>query len=127
MPLNAARSRPGGQRAAVAGFTHVRTWQGVGYAAVVLDMHARHCVGCRLGSSIHTDFVLDALPLELYTCRRERDGEVNPPYVSIRHSEWLAESGIEITVGSTCDRDEHTLAETINGQYSAKVIQRCGL
>lgn len=94
-PKRTARSMLGGQRAMLAGFTHVRTWQSVVYGAVVVDMHARHFVSCRLGSSMYTDLVLEALPLALYTCRRERHSEVNPPYVSIRHSEWLAEAGIE--------------------------------
>ena len=41
-------------------------------------------------------------------------------YVSIRHSERLAEAGIEPSVGSY----DNALAETIDGLYKAELIHR---
>ena len=41
-------------------FTYVSTWQGWLYVAFVIDVYARRIVGWRV-SSMHTDFVLDAL------------------------------------------------------------------
>jgi putative transposase len=58
----------------VADFTYVSTWQGFVYVAFVIDVFARRIVGWRVSSSMHTDFVLDALEQALYARRGERDG-----------------------------------------------------
>ena len=93
----------------VADFTYVSTWQGFVYVAFVIDVFARYIVGWRVSTTMHTDFVLDALEQALYARRRERDGALvhhsdrGSQYVSIRYSERLAEAGIEPSVGSTGD------------------------
>jgi hypothetical protein len=45
-------------------------------------------------------------------------------YLSIRHTERLAEAGIEPSVGGIGDSYENALAETINGLFKAEVIHR---
>jgi len=45
-------------------------------------------------------------------------------YVSIRYSEWLAEAGVEPSVGCKGDSYDTALAETINGLYKAELIHR---
>jgi putative transposase len=45
-------------------------------------------------------------------------------YVSIRHTERLAQAGIEPSVGSVGDSYDNALAETINGLYKAELIHR---
>jgi putative transposase len=45
----------------VSDFTYVATWRGFVYVAFVIDVFARRLVGWRVASSLHTDFVLDAL------------------------------------------------------------------
>src|SRR3546814_7752544 len=45
----------------VSDLTYVSTWQGWLYVAFVIDVFARRIVGWRVSSSMHTDFVLDAL------------------------------------------------------------------
>ncbi|OIQ72646.1 hypothetical protein GALL_457260 [mine drainage metagenome] len=42
----------------------------------------------------------------------------------VRYTEWLAESGIEPSVGSKGDRYDNALAETINWLYKAALIHR---
>ena len=114
----------------VSDFTYVSTWQGWLYVAFVIDVYARCIVGWRVSSSMHTDFVLDALEQALYARQPERDGALIHPsdrgsqYVSIRYSERLAEAGIEPSVGSKGDSYDNALAETINGLYKAEVIHR---
>ena len=114
----------------VSDFTYVSTWQGWLYVAFVIDVYARRIVGWRVSSSMHTEFVLDALEQALYARRPERDGELihhsdrGSQYVSIRYSERLAEAGIEPSVGSKGDSYDNALAETINGLYKAEVIHR---
>ena len=114
----------------VSDFTYVSTWQGWLYVAFVIDVYARRIVGWRVSSSMHTEFVLDALEQALYARRPERDGELihhsdrGSQYVSIRYSERLSEAGIEPSVGSKGDSYDNALAETINGLYKAEVIHR---
>ncbi len=116
----------------VSDFTYVRTWQGWVYVAFVVDVFSRRIVGWRQSSSMHTEFVLDALEQALYDRQpSEADGLVHhsdrgAQYLSIRYSERLAEAGIEPSVGSKGDSYDNALAETINGLYKAEVIHRRG-
>jgi transposase InsO family protein len=116
----------------VSDFTYVSTWQGWVYVAFVIDVFSRRIVGWRQSSSMHTEFVLDALEQALYDRKpSEDDGLVHhsdrgSQYLSIRYSERLAEAGIEPSVGSKGDSYDNALAETINGLYKAEVIHRRG-
>jgi putative transposase len=116
----------------VSDFTYVSTWQGWLYVAFVIDVFARRIVGWRVSSSMHTDFVLDALEQALYDRQpQQTDGLVHhsdrgSQYVSIRYTERLAEAGIEPSVGSRGDSYDNALAETVNGLYKAEVIHRRG-
>ncbi|URI11612.1 IS3 family transposase [Aquincola tertiaricarbonis] len=116
----------------VSDFTYVSTWQGWVYVAFVVDVFSRRIVGWRQSSSMHTEFVLDALEQALYDRKpTEGDGLVHhsdrgSQYLSIRYSERLAEAGIEPSVGSKGDSYDNALAETINGLYKAEVIHRRG-
>jgi len=98
--------------------------------AFVIDVYARRIVGWRVSTSMHTEFVLDALDQALCARRPERDGALIQhsdrvsQYISIRYSERLAEAGIEPSVGSKGDSHDNALAETINGLYKAEVIHR---
>jgi len=108
----------------VSDFTYVSTWHGWLYVAFVIDVFARRIVGWRVSSSMHTDFVLDALEQALYARQPERDALIchsdrGSQYVSIRYSERLAEAGIEPSVGSKGDSYDNALAETINGKRPA--------
>jgi transposase InsO family protein len=116
----------------VSDFTYVSTWQGWVYVAFVIDVFSRRIVGWRQSSSMHTEFVLDALEQALYDRKpSEDDGLVHhsdrgSQYLSIRYSERLAEAGIEPSVGSKGDSYDNALAETINGLYKAEIIHRRG-
>jgi putative transposase len=109
---------------------YVSTWQGFVYVAFVIDVYARFIVGWRVSSSMHADFVLDALEQALYARKPQRDDELihhsdrGSQYVSIRYTERLAEAGIEPSVGSKGDSYDNALAETINGLYKTELIRR---
>ena len=47
-------------------------------------------------------------------------------YLSIKHTERLAEAGVEPSSGSVGDSYDNALAETINGLYKAEAIWRRG-
>ena len=116
----------------VSDFTYVSTWQGWLYVAFVIDVFARRIVGWQVSSSMHADFVLDALEQALYARQPERNQSLihhsdrGSQYVSIRYTERLAEAGIEPSVGSKGDSYDNALAETINGLYKAELIHRRG-
>ncbi len=115
----------------VSDFTYVSTWQGWLYVAFVIDVFARCIVGWRVSSSMHTDFVLDALEQALYTRQPElgaliHHSDKGSQYVSIRYTERLAEAGIEPSVGSKGDSYDNALAETINGLYKTELIHKQG-
>ncbi len=63
----------------VSDFTYVSTWQGWQYVAFVIDVFARRIVGWRVSSSMHTDFVLDALEQALFDRQPERSDGRRPP------------------------------------------------
>ena len=65
----------------VSDFTYVSTWQGWLYVAFVIDVFARYIVGWRVSSSMHTDFVLDALEQALYARQPELGALVIPPFL----------------------------------------------
>ena len=100
----------------VSDFTYVSTWQGWLYVAFVIDVYARRIVGWRVSSSMHTDFVLDALEQALYARQHERDGALThhsdrgSQYVSIRYSERL---GLHVISCGT--RPSHFTATDANG------------
>jgi transposase InsO family protein len=105
----------------VADFTYVSTWQGFVYVAFVIDVFARRIVGWRVSTSMHTDFVLDALEQALYARRAEREGELvhhsdrGSQYVSIRYSERLAEAGIEPSVVAADNYLERSATTIVSG------------
>lgn len=113
----------------VSDFTYVSTWQSWLYVAFVIDVFARYIVGWRVSSSMHTDFVLDALEQALYARQPElgaltHHSDRGSQYVSIRYTERLVEAGIEPSVGSRGDSYDNALAETINGLYKAELIHK---
>ena len=114
----------------VSDFTYVSTWQGWLYVAFVIDVFARRIVGWRVSSSMHTDFVLDALEQALYARQPEQadalvhHSDRGSQYISIRYTERLAQAGIEPSVGSRGDSYDNALAESVNGLYKAELIHR---
>ncbi len=114
----------------VADITYVATWSGFAYVAFVTDVFARYIVGWRVGRSLHTDLVLDALEQALWS-RKPVQGLIHhsdrgSQYLSIRYSERLSEAGLDASVGSVGDSYDNALAETINGLYKTEVIRRRG-
>lgn len=90
----------------------------------------RRILGWWVSSSMHSEFVLDALEQALYA-RQSVHGkglihhsDRGSQYVSIRYSERLTEAGIEPSVGSRGDSYDNALAETINGLYKTELIKK---
>jgi len=114
----------------VADLTYVATWRGFVYVAFVIDVFSRRIVGWRATASLRSDLALDALEQALHD--RDTDGPLihhsdrGVQYLSIRHTERLADAGIEPSVGSRGDSYDNALAETVIGLFKTEEIHRAG-
>ena len=119
----------------VADFTYVSSWTGWVYVAFVIDAYARRILGWRVSTSMTADLVLDALEQAIWTRQREgRDdftalvahNDRGVQYVSVAHTQRLADAGIRPSVGAVGSSADNALAESINGLYKTEVIRRQG-
>ena len=119
----------------VADFTYVSTWAGWTYVAFVIDAYARRILGWRAATTMTADLVLDAVEQAIWTRQREgRDDftalvahhDHGTQYLSVAHSERLADAGIQPSVGAVGSSYDNALAESINGLYKTEVIRRRG-
>ena len=86
------------------------------YVAFVIDVFARRIVGWRVSSSMHTDFVLDALEQALYARQPERDGGLihhSRPRLAVRLHPLQRAAG----------RSRH---RAVGGQQGRQLRQRAG-
>ena len=133
----------------VADLTYVRTRSGFCYVAFIFDCYARMIVGWCAATSLRTDLVLTALEQAIWTRLEEPrrsqlpgDGsfEATPhrearlihhsdagsQYLSIAHTESLAQAGIDPSVGSVGDSYDNALAESIIGLYKTELVYNLG-
>lgn len=100
--------------------------------AFVIDVFSRRVVGWRQSSSMHADFVLDALEQALYDRKPSEDdvlihhSDRGSQYLSICYSERLAGSGIEPSAGSRATAMTTSWPRPSNGLYKAEIIHRHG-
>ncbi|WKZ83576.1 MAG: IS3 family transposase [Acidimicrobiia bacterium] len=117
----------------VADFTYVRTRSGFVYAAFVIDCYARAIVGWNVARRMTTDLVLTALEQAIWdrlgagvvaglVCHTDAGAQ----YLSIRHTERLAQAGIDPSVGSIGDSYDNALAESIIGLYKTELVSNLG-
>ncbi len=81
----------------VADITHVPTWAGFLYLAVVLDVFSRRIVGWPMAATLKTQLVLDALDMALWR-RRLQDvvhhSDQGSQYTSIGFGNRCREAGV---------------------------------
>ena len=98
--------------------------------AFIIDVLLAVLFGWRVWNSLRTDLVLDALEQALYSQTSTKGlvhhSDRGSQTLSIRHTERLAESGIESSVRSVGDSYDNALAETIIGLYKTEVIRPRG-
>ena len=120
-------------RCTIERLTYVSTWAGWTYVAFVIDAYARRILGWRAATSMTADLVLDAVEQAIWT--RQRDGRADftalvahhahgSQYLSLAHSQRLADAGIRPSVGTVGSSYDNALAESINGLYKTEVIRR---
>jgi len=116
----------------VVDLTYVRTFEGMTYAAFVIDAYSRHILGWQTSKNMRTNLVLDALEMALWQRKKQKrsldqlvhHSDRGVQYLSITYTERLEEAGITTSVGSKGDSYDNALAETINGLYKTEVIGR---
>ena len=113
--------------------TYVSTWAGWVYVAFVIDAYARRILGWRAATTMTAELVLDAVEHAIWV--REREGRADftalvahhdhgSQYLSVAHSQRLADAGIRPSVGAVGSSYDNALAESINGLYKTEVIKR---
>jgi putative transposase len=98
--------------------TYLRSWNGLGFFASVLDAYSRMIVGWRLVGHMRTDLVLDAPRMALD--RREPGADIElvdhsdraSQYTSVDYTQTLADHRVLAAVGSVGDAYDNALAET---------------
>lgn len=112
----------------VADLTYLRSWDGLGFFAFVLDAYSRAIVGWQLASHMRTDLVLDALKMALH--RREPGADVElvhhsdrgSQYTSIDYTQTLADHHVLASVGSVGDAYDNALAESFVDSFKTELI-----
>jgi putative transposase len=117
----------------VADFTHVATWNGVVYVALVVDTFSRRIVGWSASTTKETRLVLDALEMALW--QRDRDGfphaqgelihhsDAGSQYTSFALAEHLDGAGIAASIGSVGDAYDNALMESTIGLFKTELIK----
>ena len=76
----------------VADFTYVATWAGFVYVAFVLDAFSRRILGWKAATTMHTELVLDALDMAIWT--RQRAGIADLSGL-VHHNDAGSQGGFE--------------------------------
>jgi putative transposase len=124
----------------VADITYVRTFQGLFYLAMVLDVFSRRIVGWMMDESLATRLVLGALemavhrrdtgPADVRTAGAQgRPGVVHhsdhgSQYTSFAFSQRLADTGITAPLGSVGDSFDNAMAESWFGTIKIELLYR---
>jgi putative transposase len=111
----------------VADFTYCSTWSGIIYVAFVTDVFSRRIVGWKASRSMTAPLVVDALnmaawirrgvDLEGLICHSDAGGQ----YVSIAHTDRLAEIGASPSIGTVGDSFDNALAESVIGLFKTEL------
>ena len=112
----------------VADITHVRTWAGWLYLAVVLDAWSRRIVGWAMAPRMPADLVGDALGMAI--SRRQPKGPVihhsdqGSQYTSLAFGRRCREAGVVQSMGSVGDAYDNALCESFFATLECELLDR---
>ena len=112
----------------VADLTYLRSWDGLGFFAFVLDAYSRMIVGWQLASHMRTDLVLDALKMALHRRGPGADVELihhsdrGSQYTSIDYTQTLTDHRVLASVGRVGDAYDNALAESFVDSFKTELI-----
>ena len=110
-------------------FTYIRTWQGWGYLAIVLDVYTRRIVGWQFASHMGQSLVTDALDMALASRQEHEDGTIahsdnGSQYTSYEYTERLVKAGIAPSRGRTGTALDNAMAESIMSTLKRELTKR---
>lgn len=111
----------------VADITYVPSSAGFLYLAIVLDAFSRRIVGWSMGTSLHTQLVLDALEMAL--CQRRPNQVIHhsdqgSQYTSIAFGQRCRQAGVRPSMGSVGDAYDNAMAESFFATLECELIAR---
>lgn len=109
----------------VADITHIPTWAGFLYLAVVLDVYSRRVVGWAMANHLRTELVLEALDMAVY--RRRPAGVIHhsdqgTQYTSIAFGSRCKEAGVQPSMGSVGDCYDNAMCESFNATLECELL-----
>jgi putative transposase len=111
----------------VADITHVPTWTGFLYLAVVLDAFSRRIVGWAMGNNLKAQLVLDALNMAIAQ-RKPRDvihhSDQGSQYTSIAFGLRCKEAGVRPSMGSVGDAYDNAMCESFFATLECELLDR---
>ena len=111
----------------MADVTHVPTWAGLLYLAIVLDVWSRSIVGWAMAHHLKTALVLDELEMALAQRRPEsfiHHSDRGCQYTSYALGKRCRETGVVPSMGSTGDAYDNAIAESFFAPLGREVIDR---
>ncbi len=111
----------------VADITHIPTWAGFLYLAVVLDAHSRRIVGWSMATRLATQLVLDALNMALVTRRPNgviHHSDQGSQYTSIEFGHRCREAGVRPSMGSVGDAYDNAMCESFFATLECELLDR---
>jgi len=111
----------------VADLTYIPTWSGWLYLAMVLDVYSRKIVGWAMGTSMHTELILDAL--QMAVTQRQPSGVIHhsdrgSQYTSYAFGKRCQEAGVMPSMGSVGDAYDNAMAESFFATLEREVLNR---
>jgi putative transposase len=112
----------------VADITHLRSWEGVGFLAFVIDAFSRKVVGWQLAAHMRTDLVLDALRMALglrgpgANVDLVHHSDRGSQYTSFDYTQELSDAGVLASVGSVGDAYDNAMAESFVDSLKTELI-----
>jgi len=120
-------SSPVPNRLWVSDITHLPTWEGELFLAVVLDVFSRRVVGWAMSTSLKTELVLDALNMALKQRRAAgviHHSDQGSQYASIAFGERCRAAGVRPSMGSVGDAYDNALCESFFATVECELINR---
>jgi putative transposase len=111
----------------VADITHIPTWSGFLYLAVVLDVWSRRIVGWAMAQHLRTELVLDALNMALWQRRPAaviHHSDQGCQYTSIGFGRRCREAGVRPSMGSVGDCYDNALCESFFATLECELLDR---
>jgi putative transposase len=112
----------------VADITHVPTWEGWLYLALVVDCFSRRCVGWSMRDHLRAELVTEAL--EMAVARRKPDSGLvhhsdrGSQYVSLSFSQRCRDAGIALSMGSKGSALDNAVCESFIGSLKKELLRR---